>query len=96
MDVGIGRQEPGNVGLDTPDGEVAAPAVDAYLDVRVGDRVRYRGTTGAIREAEVLEIPDDRHVVIRRPRPASERWNSDNGGVWPIRRERIVEVVHHV
>jgi hypothetical protein len=96
MDVGIGRQEPGNVELDTLDGEVAAPAVDAHLDIKSGDWVRYRGSTGAIREGEVLDIIDERLVRMRRPAPTSENWGSLNGGVWPIKRTRIIEVVHHV
>ena len=73
-------------------GEVATAAA-AHLDIRVGDRVRYRGTTHELRVAEVLEIPNERLVLIRRPAPASENWGSLNGGVWPIKRSRIVEVI---
>jgi hypothetical protein len=86
------RRYPSDVGRDTPDHSMAEPATAAHLDVRVGDRVRYRGTTRELRVGEVLEV-GERLVLIRRPAPASENWGSLNGGVWPIKRERIIEVV---
>ena len=87
------RRNPSDVGRDTPDLSMAEPATVAHLEIRAGDWVRYRGSSGAIRVGEVLDIIDGRLVRIRRPAPASEDWGSLNGGVWPIKRERIIEVV---
>ena len=91
MDVGGSRDRIVRDNDTVRSGEVAATA--AHLDVRVGDRVRYRGTTHELRVGEVLDIIDKRLVLIRRPAPASENWHSLNGGVWPIKRERIIEVI---
>jgi hypothetical protein len=65
IDVGGGRQLPSDVGRDTPDHSTAAPATVARLDVRIGDTIRYRGTL-KVCEAEVLEIPNERILIIRR------------------------------
>jgi hypothetical protein len=68
-------------------------SVGGVLDnVKVGDIVRYKGTYGQ-RTGEVLEIPDDRLLVIRRQAPASDPWASRDGGVRPILRERVIEVL---
>jgi hypothetical protein len=61
-------------------------------DIKIGDRVRYRGTYGP-RDGEVIEIPNDRLLVIGRQRPASEPWASRDGGVRPILRSRVLEVL---
>lgn len=90
--MGDDRRQPSDVGHDTPDSEVAAPAVAAHPPVRVGDVVKYHGSYGP-RQGEVLEISDDRLLLVRREAPASGAWTSRDGGVRTILRERVYEVV---
>lgn len=40
------------------------------VDLKVGDRIRYRGTYG-LREGEVIEITNERLLLVRRRAPGA-------------------------
>jgi hypothetical protein len=82
MKPGGGRRDPSDVGSDTQPGD----------HVKIGDRVRCRETYGP-REGEVLEVVDERLLLVRRERPRGELWHSLDGGVHSILRSRVYEVV---
>ena len=91
QDVGGDRRDPGASGANDLDFSTAEPAIAAPLDVRVGDLIRYRGTYDVC-EAEVIELRDDCLLMIRRTK-AHQTWSSRAGGVRPLRRERVIEIV---
>jgi hypothetical protein len=65
-------------------------ATHPVVDIRVGDRIRYHGTYG-IREGEIIE--DRGHLLMVRRFTEAFTWGSKSGGIRPILRERVTEII---
>jgi hypothetical protein len=76
---------------DVGGGRQGGSATTRLVDVRVGDRIKYHGKYGP-REGEVIEIRD--HLLMVRRFTEAFTWGSRSGGVRPIRRDRVIEIVN--